>query len=70
MRNNPSYAASGITGDPTPSAEDVRITRQLIQAGQILGIKVLDHVVIGRVSPDRVKGRCSLREAGLVEFEG
>ena len=56
------------SGDPTPSAEDVRITRQLIQAGQILGIKVLDHVVIGRTSPDRSKGHCSLREAGLVEF--
>ncbi len=56
------------SGDPTPSAEDVRITRQLIQAGQILGIKVLDHVVIGRLSPDRTKSHCSLREAGLVEF--
>ena len=58
------------SGDPTPSAEDVRITRQLIEAGRILGIKVLDHVVIGRRSPDRTKHFCSLREAGLVEFEG
>ena len=56
------------SGDPTPSAEDVRITRQLVQAGQVLGIKVLDHVVIGRPSPDRAKGHCSLREAGLIEF--
>ena len=57
------------SGDPTPSAEDVRITRQLIQAGQVLGIKVLDHVVIGRPSPDRVRAHCSFRETGLVEFQ-
>ena len=57
------------SGDPTPSAEDVRITRQLIQAGQVLGVKLLDHVVIGRPSPDRAKGHCSLREAGLAQFE-
>lgn len=35
------------SGDPTPSAEDVNITRRLIEAGKILGIEVLDHVVIG-----------------------
>ena len=40
MHNHPS-------GDPTPSAEDIRITRQLIEAGKILDIKVLDHVIIG-----------------------
>ena len=34
-------------GDPTPSAEDKRITRRLYEAGQILGIEVLDHIVIG-----------------------
>jgi DNA repair protein RadC len=56
-------------GDPNPSAEDLRITRQIIEAGRILGIKVLDHVVIGRPSPDRTKAHCSLREAGLVTFE-
>ena len=52
------------SGDPTPSAEDVRITRQLVEAGKIIGIRVLDHVVIGRGERDHV----SLREAGLVEF--
>ena len=55
------------SGDPTPSAEDVRITRQLVEAGKILGINVLDHVVIGRATPDRA-GHQSLREAGLVSF--
>jgi DNA repair protein RadC len=58
------------SGDPTPSAEDIRITRQLVDAGRILGIRVLDHVVIGR--PDATgpgtPGFLSLREAGLVSF--
>lgn len=56
------------SGDPTPSAEDVRITRQLVQAGQVIGIKVLDHIVLGRPSADRVRDFVSLREAGVVEF--
>ena len=33
--------------DPLPSAEDVAITTRLCQVGEVLGIKVLDHVVIG-----------------------
>jgi len=35
------------SGDPTPSAEDQAITLRLKQAGDLLGIKLLDHVVIG-----------------------
>ncbi len=35
------------SGDPTPSQEDRLITRRLFEAGEILGIKVLDHVIIG-----------------------
>jgi len=58
------------SGDPTPSAEDVRITRQLVDAGKVLSIRVVDHVVIGR--PDSTgpgaPAFLSLREAGLVEF--
>lgn len=38
------------SGDPTPSAEDVRVTRQLRDAGRILGVPVLDHVVIGHAA--------------------
>lgn len=61
------------SGDPTPSAEDIRITRQLIEAGRIIDIKVLDHVVIGRPieptgdQPGRA-GHLSLRESGTVQF--
>jgi DNA repair protein RadC len=35
------------SGDPTPSAEDRAVTRQLGEAGRALGIPVLDHVIIG-----------------------
>jgi len=49
------------SGDPTPSSEDIKITRQLIQAGEVVGIKVLDHVIVGDTA-------LSLREAGLCVF--
>ena len=49
------------SGDATPSADDIKITRQLIQAGRHLGIKVMDHIVIGNTA-------LSLRETGLCEF--
>ena len=35
-------------GDPTPSSNDIEITEELAKAGDILGIKVIDHVIIGR----------------------
>jgi len=47
------------SGDPTPSPEDVRLTEQIIEAGKLLDIEVLDHIVIGR--PNFV----SLKERGL-----
>ena len=51
MRNHPS-------GDPTPSEADIKVTRDLVRAGQIMKIEVLDHVVIGRPN------HTSLRELG------
>jgi len=36
------------SGDPTPSPEDVRVTQQLFEAGKLLDIELLDHIVIGR----------------------
>jgi len=41
------FAHNHPSGDPTPSQEDKLITRRLFEAGEILGIKVLDHVIIG-----------------------
>ena len=35
------------TGDPTPSSEDIAITRRLKEAGELLGLKVLDHIIVG-----------------------
>jgi DNA repair protein RadC len=38
------------SGDPTPSDDDIRLTRRLTEAGKILGIRLLDHVVVSRDS--------------------
>ena len=35
------------SGDPTPSDDDISITKQLVRSGEILGIKVIDHIIIG-----------------------
>ena len=38
------------SGDPAPSQEDIEITRRLKEVGEVMGIRVLDHVVIGHES--------------------
>lgn len=38
------------SGDPEPSQEDIQITRRLVESGRIIGIRVLDHVIIGHRS--------------------
>lgn len=52
------------SGDPTPSEADIKVTRDLIRAGQLLKIDVLDHVIIGRATSERPKDYASLRELG------
>jgi len=52
------------SGDPAPSEADIKVTRDLIRAGQLLKIEVLDHVIIGRATPERPKDYVSLRELG------
>lgn len=52
------------SGDPTPSEADIKVTRDLIRAGQLLKIDVLDHVIIGRAAEGRAKDYSSLRELG------
>jgi len=52
------------SGDPTPSEADIRVTRDLIKAGQLLKIEVLDHVILGQRTTDRPKDFLSLRELG------
>lgn len=51
MHNHPS-------GEPQPSGEDIRVTRQMIQAGKVLGIEVVDHVIVAS------SGHCSLSSMG------
>jgi DNA repair protein RadC len=48
------------SGDPTPSPDDEELTRRLAEAGALLRIRVLDHVVVGQ------GGWVSLRERGIV----
>lgn len=48
------------TGDPSPSSEDVTITRRLKEAGDIIGIRILDHIIVGS------DGMVSFVERGLV----
>jgi DNA repair protein RadC len=52
------------SGDPTPSEADIRVTRDLIRAGQLLKIEVLDHIILGRRTSDRPRDYVSLRELG------
>jgi DNA repair protein RadC len=52
------------SGDPTPSEADIRVTRDLVRAGQLLKIEVLDHIILGRKTTERHHDYCSLRELG------
>ena len=58
------------SSDTTPSAEDLRLTTKMIEAGKVIGIKVLDHVIIGSPTTDNPRAFTSLRQSGLAEFEG
>jgi DNA repair protein RadC len=52
------------SGDPTPSEADIKVTRDLIRAGQVLKIDVLDHVILGRRTEQRAQDYVSLKELG------
>jgi DNA repair protein RadC len=52
------------SGESTPSDADIKVTRDLIRAGQLLKIEVVDHVIIGRPTTERAKDNASLRELG------
>jgi len=57
LHNHPS-------GEASPSEADIKVTRDLIRAGQLLKIEVLDHVILGRATQERPKDYMSLRELG------
>ncbi|MCH7761159.1 DNA repair protein RadC [candidate division TA06 bacterium] len=48
------------SGDTTPSDDDIQLTRRMVKAGEIMGIEVLDHLIIGE------KGYVSLKDQGLM----
>jgi DNA repair protein RadC len=48
------------SGDPTPSSQDVRLTRDLVEAGRHMKVTVHDHVIVG------AEGRTSMRAMGLI----
>lgn len=61
------HAAAGIivvhnhpSGDPSPSEEDIRLTKRLQQAGQIMGVELLDHLIVAE------NGCYSFKTAGLL----
>jgi DNA repair protein RadC len=56
LHNHPS-------GDPTPSPEDKELTHRLAEVGLLIGIRVLDHVIIGTGTP----GYVSFRDAGILQ---
>ncbi|MFO7821850.1 MAG: DNA repair protein RadC [Lentisphaeria bacterium] len=54
------------SGDPTPSPQDIKCTKNLVAAGKIIGIQVLDHVIIGSKTDQRRRDYLSLREEKLM----
>ncbi len=48
------------SGDPSPSRDDLALTERLVRAGKVIGVKVLDHLIVGR------EGFCSLADSGLL----
>ena len=53
LHNHPS-------GDPTPSEEDIQVTKQLFEAGKIMGIDLIDHIIVGE------NKYASFKEAGFL----
>jgi DNA repair protein RadC len=49
------------SGDPTPSQEDIHVTRRLTESGKMIGIELLDHIIIGDCT------FTSLREKGYIQ---
>ena len=47
------------SGDPQPSEDDIKLTKRLVEVGELLGIEVLDHIIVGD------KGYISLKGKGL-----
>ena len=40
------------SGDPSPSAADLEVTRRMVEAGEVVGVRVLDHIIVGALTGD------------------
>lgn len=49
------------SGDPSPSGEDINVTNRLKEAGKLIGVEIIDHIIIGSES-----SYCSLKEKGIL----
>ncbi len=54
------------SGDPSPSSEDIAMTRRLVKAGELMNIAVLDHIILGQHGEQRAQDYVSLKELGLM----
>ena len=54
------------SGDPTPSSEDIAITKRLVKAGELLNIAVLDHIILGQRTQGCEQDHVSMKELGLM----
>ena len=61
LHNHPS-------GDPEPSKEDIEITERLIETGKLLGIRVIDHLVLGSPTSANGRGFVSIRNLAIINF--
>jgi DNA repair protein RadC len=65
MRYNTGYAVCGITGDPSPSEPDLRLTCRVLEASRILQLNLIDHVIIASPAPGR-SSNFSFKEGGVI----
>jgi DNA repair protein RadC len=54
------------SGDPVPSEADLRLTRDLVRAGQLMRIPIIDHIILGRRNETTGRDYVSLREMGIL----
>jgi DNA repair protein RadC len=54
------------SGDPSPSASDLAMTRRIRDAAHLMQVQFFDHIIIGALSPERPLGYHSFRESGMI----
>jgi hypothetical protein len=59
------YAACDISGDPSPSEADLRLTGRIVEASRILQLQLVDHVIIGSPAAGK-SGYFSFKEGGVI----